>query len=179
MAGTTRQPTADAVDLIIEQWRHARPDVDVSAMSVFGRLHRSFYRYQDQIGAVFREHGITMAAFDVLSALRRNGEPYRLPAGRLAEQTLVTTGGMTLRVDRLESDGLVRRERDASDGRVVYVALTEAGMELIDAVVEDHFRNERRMLRGLSATEQRRLADLLSRVERSLELAELTGEDEG
>lgn len=176
MASRTKQATADAVDLIIEQWRHARPDVDVSAMAVFGRLHRSFYRYQEQIGTVFERHGINMAAFDVLSALRRNGEPYQLPAGKLAEQTLVTTGGITLRVDRLQSAGLVRRERDPNDGRVVYVTLTDAGMELIDAVVEDHFRNERHMLMGLSAAEQRQLAGLLSRVERSLELAELAEE---
>lgn len=173
MAGKTKQTTADAVDLIIEQWRHTRPDVDASAMGVFGRLHRGFYRYQDQIAAVFERHGINMAAFDVLSALRRNGEPYQLPAGKLAEQTLVTTGGITLRVDRLESSGLVRRDRDPNDGRVVYVTLTDEGMEVIDAVVEDHFHNEQRMLIGLTTSEQQQLAELLSKLERSLEFAEL------
>lgn len=176
MARKVDRATPDAVDLIIEQWRHARPDVDVSGMAVFGRLHRSFYRYQDQISAVFDRHGINMAAFDVLSALRRSGAPYRRTAGELAKQTLVTTGGITLRVNRLESAGLVERERDQRDGRVVYVTLTAAGLELIDAVVEEHFRNERRMLMGLTATDQRQLAALLSRVERSLDLAELSAE---
>lgn len=175
-ARRSENPSPDGVDLIIEQWRHTRPDVDVSAMAVFGRLHRSFYRYQAQIATVFEAHGINMAAFDVLSALRRSGPPYRVTAGALAQQTLVTSGGVTLRVKRLEADGLVTRERDAEDGRVVYVQLTESGLELIDAVVDEHFGNEKQMLMGLSSPEQRQLATLLSKVERSLELAELNTE---
>lgn len=166
-------PVRDAVDQLMEQWRLARPDVDVSAMAVFGRLHRSFYRYLDQIVPVFEKHGINMAAFDVLSALRRSGPPFRRTAGELAQQTLVTTGGITLRVKRLEAAGLVVREGDPDDGRVVHVKLTPAGLKVIDAVVEDHFRNERRMLTGLSEAEQRELARLLSRVEVSLDLAKI------
>lgn len=167
----------DAVDLIMEQWRQNRPDVDVSAMAVFGRLHRAFYRYLDHIEPVFEKHGINMAAFDVLSALRRSGPPYRRTAGELAEQTLVTTGGISLRVKRLEAAGLVVREGDPKDGRVVHVRLTEEGLRLIDRVVEDHFSNEKRMLKALTPTEQRELARLLSRVELSLELARPGAED--
>lgn len=179
MARKVDRTSPDAVDLIIEQWRHARPDVDVSAMAVFGRLHRIFDRYTDQIGVVFERHGINMAAFDVLSALRRTGAPYRRTAGELAKQTLVTTGGITLRVNRLEEAGLVERERDTEDGRVVYVRLTEAGLALIDTVVEEHFRNEQQMLRTVSATDQRALATLLRKVDQSLELAELDAESAG
>lgn len=178
MARKVDRTSPDAVDLIIEQWRHARPDVDVSAMAVFGRLHRIFGRYTDQIGTVFERNGITMAAFDVLSALRRSGPPYRRTAGELAKQTLVTTGGITLRVNRLEESGLVKRERDTEDGRVVYVRLTDAGLALIDTVVEEHFRNEKQMLLTLSATDQRQLAALLRKVDQSLELAELNSATE-
>lgn len=164
----------DAVDMIIEQWRHERPDMNVSALAVFGRLSRSYQRYQAQIGAMFEEHGINVAAFDVLATLRRSGDPFRLTAGELAQQTLVTTGGLTMRVDRLKAAGLVCRERDAADRRVVYVRLTDAGHRLIDVVAERHFDNEQRLLVALSDTDRRRLAALLGLLERSLELAELT-----
>lgn len=173
MARGTDRLGPDAVDLLMEQWRQQRPDVDVSAMAVFGRLHRDFYRYLDHIVPVFEKHGISMAAFDVLSALRRSGPPFRRTAGELANQTLVTTGGITLRVKRLEADGLVVREGDPHDGRVVYVRLTDAGLAVIDAVVEDHFSNEQRMLVGLTTTERKQLAQLLSRLELSLELAKI------
>jgi DNA-binding MarR family transcriptional regulator len=167
----------DAIDLIMEQWRHARPELDTSALPVLGRLHRSFHRYQAQIGALLERHGVNIAAFDVLTALRRNGEPFRLTAGALAQQTLVTTGGLTLRVDRLQSDGLVERVQDPHDGRVVYVQLTDKGRKFIDEVVDDHFSNEKRMLVGLTAAERKHLAELLGRLERSLELAELTSRE--
>ncbi|MFB4319500.1 MarR family winged helix-turn-helix transcriptional regulator [Actinomadura sp. 21ATH] len=169
---------ADTVDLIIEQWQRERPDVDVSGLAVFGRMHRGFLRYSMLLGEVFDRHGINMAAFDVLATLLRSGPPYRKTAGELAGISLVSTGGVTLRLDRLEKAGLVVRERDPDDRRVVYARLTERGLELTNAVVSDHFANERRMLAGLSETEQRQLARLLSRLERSLETAETAGRDD-
>lgn len=172
MAHTDRT-TPDAVDMIVEQWRHTRPELDTSALAVFGRLHRNYHRYHAQIGALFERHGISMGTFDVLTALRRSGEPYRLPAGVLAQQTLVSTGGLTQRVDRLEKSGLACRERNVGDGRVVYVRLTEQGREVIDAVADDHFANERAMLIGLTTAERQQLGGLLHRLERSMELAEL------
>lgn len=178
MARTTDGTSPDAVDMIMEQWRRTRPELNTSALAVFGRLHRDYYRYQAQITTLFEQYGINMGAFDVLSALRRNGEPHRLSAGALAQQTLVTTGGLTQRVDRLEKSGLVRRERESGDGRVVYVRLTEEGRKLVDAVTDDHFANEQAMLIGLSASERQQLAALLQRLERSMELAELAADAE-
>lgn len=163
----------DTVDLIIQQWVRERPDIDVSPLAVFGRLHRSFARYQALIAPVFERHGINMAAFDVLTALRRGGAPYRMTAGELAGISLVTTGGITLRLDRLEKAGLVVRERDDVDRRVVYVRLTDVGLALIDAAAGEHFTNEENMLQGLSDTERRQLARLLGKLEHSLGLAEL------
>ncbi|RKT87127.1 DNA-binding transcriptional regulator, MarR family [Saccharopolyspora antimicrobica] len=162
----------DAVDFMLAEWRREVPDVDASGMAVFGRLHRAFHRYQDQLNRLFHSYDLTMAGFGILASLRRAGSPYRRTAGELADAALVTTGGITQRVDKLEAAGLVRRERDAGDRRAVYVQLTEKGLAFADEVAAAHFANERDMLSGLSATEQERLADLLSRLEASLDHAE-------
>jgi len=154
----------DGVDEIIGQWAQVRPELDVSAMEVFSRLHRSFLLYRAWIGDRFAQLGTNEPGFDVLAALRRAGADQRLTAGELARRTLVTTGGLTLRVKRLEAEGLVRRERDAGDNRMVYVELTEAGRDLIDRVADVHFSSMLRMLDGLAPEEQRDLARLLARL---------------
>lgn len=159
----------DAVDFMLEEWRREVPDVDASGMAVFGRLHRAYHRYQDQLNRIFHSFDLTMAGFSILASLRRAGSPYRRTAGELADAALVTTGGITQRVDKLEAAGLVRRDRDSSDRRTVYVQLTEEGLAFTDKVTAAHFANERDMLSGLTATEQERLADLLSRLEGSLD----------
>jgi DNA-binding MarR family transcriptional regulator len=153
----------DAVDAILEQWRRELPDVDATPMAIFGRVHR-----------VFARHGINAAAFDLLAALRRHGAPYRQTAGALADSALITSGGISLRVDRLEKAGLVTRERDEVDKRVVYVQLTDAGLALIETVVAAHFANEKDLLVGLTVSEPRQLGQLLSRLERSIDAYEAT-----
>ena len=158
----------DGVDEVIDQWAQVRPDLDVSAMEVFGRLHRSFLLYRSAIGTVFARLGTNEAGFDVLATLRRSGPQHRLATGELARRTLVTTGGMTLRVKRLEKAGLVRRERDDADNRVVYVELTPAGLELVDRVAVEHFHNMAGMLDGLKDRERDQLARLLSRLHQTL-----------
>ncbi|MGY1740318.1 MULTISPECIES: MarR family winged helix-turn-helix transcriptional regulator [unclassified Blastococcus] len=163
--------TRDAVDEIIGQWGRVRPGLDVSAMQVFGRLHRSFLLYRSAIGERFTEAGTTEPGFDVLAALRRSGPEQRLSAGELARQTLVTTGGLTLRVKRLEKEGLVRRERDPEDHRMVYVSLTDTGRELVDRAADLHFDNMARMLEGLTAGEREELARLLGRLYDALQEA--------
>lgn len=169
---TSRPSRQDPVDVIVSQWEHEIPDMDVSALAVFGRLHRSYARYAAQLGEVFGKYGINMASFDVLAALRRSGPPYRRTAGDLAGIGLITTGGLTLRLDRLEQAGLITRERDSADRRVVYAQLTEAGLELTGQVAREHFANELRMLARLSKSERTQLADLLAKLERSLSDAE-------
>lgn len=160
------------MDLILEQWGRELPTLDASPMEVLGRLHRSFLRYQGLVAELFDRYELNMAAFDVLAALRRSGAPYRRTAGELAQIALVTTGGITLRLDRLEAAGLVARQRDSDDRRVVYAQLTDKGLEVINTVAEAHFTNEDRMLAGLTAAERRQLGWLLSKLERSLEHAE-------
>lgn len=167
-----RAPDRDAVDDIVSQWNRQWPELDVSALHVFGRLHRTYLRYQSSLTSVFEEHGINMASFDVLAALRRSGPPYRMTSGQLAESSLVTTGGITLRVDRLEKQGLVVRERDPEDRRVVYARLTDEGLRVIDAAAEAHFDNESRMLANLSPDKRKQLARLLLELEHSVVTSE-------
>ncbi|MFD5064229.1 MarR family winged helix-turn-helix transcriptional regulator [Streptomyces sp. NPDC058394] len=169
----------DAVDLILEQWKRELPSLDASPMEVLGRLHRSFLRYQGLLSDLFDCFDLNMAAFDVLAALRRSGPPYRRTAGELADISLVTTGGITLRLDRLERAGLVTRERDPGDRRVVYARLTDRGIEIADVVAVAHFANEERMLAELTGAERRQLGRLLGKLERSLETAERTPPDPG
>jgi len=159
----------DHVDRVQEQWRVERPDLDPTPQGVIGRLHRLAAHLHDELVAVYREHGLGEGDFDVLASLRRTGSPYELPAGELAEHTMITTGGMTKRLDRLEQNGLIERRVDPDDARIRRVRLTERGREVIDAAFGDHMRNEARLLAELPASDrmalQRILRDWLLRVE--------------
>ncbi|MET9109515.1 MarR family winged helix-turn-helix transcriptional regulator [Streptomyces zhihengii] len=167
MAGS-RPADRDAVTQVIEDWARERPELDTSPLEVLARLHRSFLRYSTRLTASIERHGLSVAGFDVLTALRRAGEPYRLTAGQLADTGLVSSAGVTLRIDRLEKDGLIVRERDADDRRVVYSRLTDKGLTTVDTVFGEHLDNESRMLAGLSPSERRQLARLLRKLEISI-----------
>lgn len=136
----------DHVDRIQQEWARERPDVDVRPQGVIGRLHRLALALTGEIAEVYREHGLGEGEFDVLAALRRAGAPYERAPGDLAAHTMVTTGAMTKRVDRLERAGLVTRRPSAEDGRGRVVALTQRGREAIDAAFTAHMANERRLL---------------------------------
>jgi len=162
----------DAVETIIEDWRRERPDLDPAPLQVLGRLHRTFLRYQSVVARTVQSHGLNLAGFDVLTALRRAGTPYRRTAGELAASGLITSAGITMRIDRLEKDGLIVRERDPGDRRVVYSRLTDEGLRRIDVLFAEHLENERRMLAGLTAEECAQLGVLLGKLERSLDAAQ-------
>ncbi|MEV7571293.1 MarR family transcriptional regulator [Streptomyces tanashiensis] len=169
MGMAASKPTdRDAVAKVIEDWARERPDLDTSPLEVLARLHRSFLRYSTRLTTSIERHGLSVAGFDVLTALRRAGDPYRLTAGQLADSGLVSSAGVTLRIDRLEKDGLITRERDADDRRIVYSRLTEKGLSTVDTVFAEHLDNERRMLAGLSPAECRSIARLLGKLETSI-----------
>ncbi|MFE3907128.1 MarR family winged helix-turn-helix transcriptional regulator [Streptomyces sp. NPDC059153] len=155
-------PPLDHIARIQAEWARERPDVDVSPQGVIGRLHRLAGMLTEQLCVVYRRFGLSEGEFDVLAALRRAGEPYERAPGELAVRTMVTTGAMTKRIDRLERDGLVTRRRSAGDGRGRVVALTHAGRELIDQAFTEHMRNERRLLDALSPQEAAQLEALLT-----------------
>lgn len=150
-------PDADAVDAIAAQWRRERPDLDLEAMAVLGRLARFEAVARREIEAVFTTHGLQRGEFDVLAALRRAGEPFELNPSVLADTLMLSRAGMTGRLDRLESAGLVRRSADAADRRAIRVTLTQAGRALIDTVVTAHIENETRLLSVLSTADRREL----------------------
>jgi DNA-binding MarR family transcriptional regulator len=153
---------SDRIDQIQREWARERPDLDVSPQGVIGRLHRLAGHLTEQLCVVYRRYGLAEGEFDVLAALRRAGEPFERAPGELAAFTMVTTGAMTKRIDRLERDGLVTRRPSATDGRGRVVALTTAGRELIDQAFTEHMRNERRLLDELEPAEVAQLEVLLT-----------------
>jgi DNA-binding MarR family transcriptional regulator len=155
---------ADEVDRIVDAWARERPDLDVSPLHVLSRVSRLARHLDLARGSAFAEHDLEGWEFDVLSALRRAGEPYQLSPGSLVQQTLVTSGTMTNRVDRLERRGLVRRSPDPSDRRGVIVALTPAGRTVVDAAMADLLQRERELLAELPQGERDDLAAFLRRL---------------
>ncbi|GAB2490441.1 MarR family winged helix-turn-helix transcriptional regulator [Streptosporangium sandarakinum] len=149
MSGETAERAPDAIDLVIEEWRRERPDLDLSAMGVFGRLSRLTRLLEAAVEEVFARHGLRQGEFDVLAALRRSGPPYTLIPSELSAVLMTSRAGMTNRLDRLEAAGLVRRSLDPADRRSFRVALTDAGREVIDAAVTDHAAGLARLAAGL------------------------------
>jgi DNA-binding MarR family transcriptional regulator len=151
----------DEVDRIVDAWRRERPDLDVEPLAVFSRISRLARHLDRARRGAFARHELETWEFDVLSALRRSGDPYRLSPGRLVAQTLVTSGTMTNRIDRLEHRGLVERHRSPEDRRGVLVQLTAAGRARVDAAMSDLLDVESAVLAALPAAERPGLAALL------------------
>ncbi|MGW8066694.1 MarR family winged helix-turn-helix transcriptional regulator [Streptomyces ziwulingensis] len=125
----------DPVDAIIGQWAAVRPDLDTTAMEVFGRVNRLSRAIGERIEKTYGRFGISRGEFDVLATLRRSGEPYALSPRELSATLMLTTGGMTGRLDKLERAGLLRRSPDPHDRRGLRVTLTGKGLELVDEAV--------------------------------------------
>jgi DNA-binding MarR family transcriptional regulator len=156
--------TGDEVDDLVAAWRRERPDLDVSPLEVLSRVTRLARHLDRARGEAFSHHGLETWEFDVLAALRRSGAPYELSPGRLLQQTLVTSGTMTNRIDRLAAARLVERHPDPSDRRGVIVRLTEVGRAKVDASLTDLLAQEREILSGLEPDEQAALAAMLRTV---------------
>jgi DNA-binding MarR family transcriptional regulator len=154
----------DEVDKITAAWQRERPDVDVSPMQVLSRVLRVARQLDRARREAFAAHEIDTWEFDVLSALRRSGEPYSLSAGQLGTATSVTSGTMTNRIDRLAERGFVRREPDPTDRRGVQVVLTDSGRAAVDGSLVDLMERERALLDHLTRREQQDLANLLRRL---------------
>ncbi|WP_377644523.1 MarR family winged helix-turn-helix transcriptional regulator [Oryzobacter terrae] len=155
---------ADDVDRIVSAWRRERPDLDVTPLEVLSRVSRLARRLDRARGTAFAEHRLDGWEFDVLSALRRAGTPYELSPGQLVSETLVTSGTMTNRVDRLAARGLVERHPAPNDRRGVIVRLTPTGMTVVDAALADLIAHEEALLGDLGSTERADLAALLRRL---------------
>ncbi|WP_217271116.1 MarR family winged helix-turn-helix transcriptional regulator [Frigoribacterium sp. VKM Ac-2836] len=157
----TTVATNDEVDLIIDAWARERPDIDFAPLDVFSRLRRLSRRLDRIRSEAFAHAGLEIWEFDVLSALRRAGDPFQLSPKHLVTATMVTSGTMTNRLDRLVERGLVERRGDPSDGRGVLVRVTEDGIARVDAAMLSLVDAESARLHSLSPAQQAQLADLL------------------
>jgi len=151
----------DQVDRLVAAWRRERPDLDVEPLQVLSRVSRLARHLHLARRAAFGRLSLPQAHFDVLAALRRSGPPHEMTPGELMADTLVSSGTMTHRVDQMEAAGLVAREPDPADGRVVRVRLTRKGVRAVDAALANLLERERKLLVGLTPTDQARLAGLL------------------
>jgi DNA-binding MarR family transcriptional regulator len=152
---------ADRIDEIVAQWRRERPDLDATSLALVGRLLRTAQLADLHLSSKMRQHGLQPGWFDLLAALRRSGKPFELNPTQLMAATMLSSGGVTKRLDRLAQAGLVERRPDPDDRRGTLVRLTPPGKEAIDKALETHIANEDRLLRPLSATQRRTLDGLL------------------
>lgn len=144
----------DAIDRALEQWDKERPDLNTTPMAMIGRLMRLAKILEARITEVHKSYGLKMGEFDVLAALRRAGEPYRLTPSELLESMLLTSGAMTNRLDKLENKNLILRHHSKADRRSVEVELTEKGLLLIEELIVKHVQAQEELVQGLSDSEQ-------------------------
>lgn len=155
------QPLRDPVDAIIDQWAVARPDLDTTAMEVFGRVFRLSRALGDRMEKAYTRFGISRGEFDVLATLRRSGEPHTLSPRQLSATLMLTTGGMTGRLDKLERASLLRRSPDPHDRRALQVTLTDEGLRLVDEALVAGLAVQTEALAHLNDEQVGQLADLL------------------
>lgn len=159
---------ADHVDRVLEQWSAQRPDLDVSPLAVVGRLSRLSQLIQAELRSTLSAHELDASSFDVLATLRRSDPPHRLTPAELMRASMVTSGAVTQRLDRLQAYGMVTRTRSDTDGRVVHVGLTEVGRTLVDQALPDHVDTGNRLLAALDGSQREALADTLRTLLESL-----------
>lgn len=157
-------PTSDEVDRIVTAWARERPDLDFSPLQVLSRVARLSRHLDRARRTAFAASDLESWEFDVLSALRRAGSPYQLSPKSLLQQTLVSSGTMTNRIDRLLERGLVERRTDPNDGRGILVVMTAAGRQRVDRAISELLESEAELLDGLSVADQERLAALLRKL---------------
>jgi DNA-binding MarR family transcriptional regulator len=162
----------DHIEETITAWRRERPGLDLSGMAVVARFLRVAHRFEEAQDEFFSALGLKPGWLDVLAALRRAGDPYRLTPTRLSEEALISTAGMTNRLDRLEQAGLVARLPDPDDRRGILVELTAEGRELVDAAVDAHRGLSKRLLGSLEGGERDELDRLLRKLLQPLDRGE-------
>jgi DNA-binding MarR family transcriptional regulator len=159
----------DHVDRILAQWRRERPDLDVAPMGLVGRLLRATQLADATLSTGLEPYGLQRGWFDLLAAMRRAGRPYELTPTQLMRATMLSSGGMTKRLDRLVEAGLLERTPDPRDRRGTLVRLTRRGKAIIDQAVAAHVANEEHLLRVLTRAERGQLDELLRKLLRGLE----------
>jgi DNA-binding MarR family transcriptional regulator len=157
-------PASDEVDRIVDSWQRERPDLDFTPLQVLSRVARLARHLDRARRTAFAASDLESWEFDVLSALRRAGDPYQLSPKSLLQQTLVSSGTMTNRIDRLVQRGLVERRTDPNDGRGILVVMTTVGRDRVDRAISQLLTAEAELLEALSPLDQERLAGLLRKL---------------
>ena len=163
------QEDRDAVDQIVAQWHVERPDLDPSAKQVTGRIIRLSARFQEVFDAAFQDLGISESDYGVLAPLRRAGAPYELTPTELANQRMITSGGMTAAIDRLARKGMLVRVPNPADRRGSLVRLTAHGRNIVDQAMARHAAAEHELIGGLPASDRERLVELLRMLLRAVD----------
>lgn len=153
-------------------WGRERPELDTSSMEIFGRLLRAQRLAETRLAAVVDQYGLNLSAFDILASLRRGGPPFRRTPTELAASSMLTTGGVTFRLERLEAAGLIRRVRSERDRRVLWAVLTDQGRAIIDRAIEDLLDHEHALLATLETDEIDRARRSLQRLITALQAAQ-------
>ncbi|WP_282945595.1 MarR family winged helix-turn-helix transcriptional regulator [Cellulomonas endometrii] len=152
---------SDGVDRILEQWARERPDLDTEAMGIFGRIFRLARAGGDATAAAYARSHLTRADFDVLATLRRSGPEGSLSPSALSATLMLTSGGMTQRLDRLERAGLVRRSPDPADRRALRITLSDRGTDVVDEAVAAGLAAEQRLLASIPPQRRREIDAML------------------
>ncbi|KIF04113.1 MarR family transcriptional regulator [Streptomyces sp. RSD-27] len=164
MTALKKDTAPDAVDAITDQWYAVRPDLDTTPMAVFGRIYRIAKAMGDAVERVYNRYGMSRGEFDVIATLRRSGSPFTLSPRELSATLMLTTGGMTGRLDKLEKAGLLTRSPDPHDRRGLQVTLTERGLALVDEAVTAGIEVNRAALADFAPEEVEVLGGLLRRL---------------
>lgn len=154
----------DIIDILIDEWQQERPELDVSAMAVVGRILSLGKTLEKRAGAALKDSGIHYTDLDVLATLRRSGAPYALTPTQLMQSVLITSGAMTALLDRLTKLNLIRRTADEKDKRIKRAVLTQKGLDTIDPAIEIRFKEAHEAIAFLDKTERDQLAQLLRKL---------------
>jgi DNA-binding MarR family transcriptional regulator len=158
-----REQEQDRLGEMLDEWRRVRPETDIEAMAIVPRILRLAYLWDRFVQELTASFDLQRGWLDVLSALRRTGPPHRLPATRLARTVLLTSGGMTARIDRMEEAGFIRRLDDPTDRRGVLVELTRTGKDAVEKIIDAQRDHYEPVLSVLTRAERKLFADMLRR----------------
>jgi DNA-binding MarR family transcriptional regulator len=158
---TTNAHASDVIDQLLAAWRSVRPDLDPSPLALVGRVIVLAQQLEESVGSALAKHGLTLGQFDILATLRRNGPKGGLTPSDLLASVMLSSGGMTARLDKLAESGLIVRKPDADDRRMVVIELTPKGKRVIDTATATRFEQARAALPPLNANEMETLAGLL------------------
>lgn len=161
--------SSSRADLALQQWQREYPECDASAMSLFGRLAEATEMLNRlHLVPLNKAHGLQRGEFDVLATLRRSGKPYALSPTELYRSMMISSGGMTNRIDRLEKAGWIRRRRSSEDRRAVIVELTDQGLDKIDDMLTEHLAGQDKLLDFLDTGQREALDELLAKLIESM-----------